>query len=471
LESPLTLASRGRRRRIEAFLLALAIASGVALRLLFVFCFPAITPDGRLYLSIASTRRQSGVYGTDPSSPSFVRMPGYPTFLAGIHVLFGSIRPTTVYLTQTVIDLATCLVVGLLAAVVFGRRAGRKAFVLALLCPFTANYVALVLTETLAIFTTALALLFGVLAVQRLEKGLPIRHLVLLGAAIGAGTLIRPDAGILLPVFGVAFITRVRRAGFKRIMSAAAIVGAVFLSFLAPWTVRNAARFGRFQPLSPGIIVGKGEQVPVEFSRWVSTWVVDYVSDQDVWWKALSREPIDPRTLPRRAFGSVGDPDRTLALIAEFNQTRTITEDLDAKFGELAGERIRAHPLSYYILIPVGRMADMWLRPRTEMLPLESRWWEFRNLRNSWISIGYAGINLIFLALASYGALSHSRRPEVWILIGFAFLRTVLIATVGNPCSPEDRYTLECYPAVLALAAAGLLQFRPSKAPSGVDSA
>ena len=96
------------------------------------------------------------------------------------------------------------------------------------------------------------------------------------------------------------------------------------------------------------------------------------------------------------------------------------------------------------------------------MLPLESRWWEFRNPRNSWISIGYAGINLVFLALAAYGAFRLRGRREVWILLGFVLLRTAVIATVGSPCSPEERYTLECYPAVLVLAAAGLLQFRTS---------
>jgi hypothetical protein len=94
------------------------------------------------------------------------------------------------------------------------------------------------------------------------------------------------------------------------------------------------------------------------------------------------------------------------------------------------------------------------------MLPLESRWWEFESVRRSWISVGYAGINLVFLALATYGAIRNRRRPEVWLLAGFAILRTALIATVGSPCSPEERYTLEAYPAVLALAAAGLHRFR-----------
>lgn len=389
-------------------------------------------------------------------------MPGYPAFLAGIHLVFGSIRPTSVYLMQTVVDLATCGVVGLFGATLFGKRVGKTAFVLALLCPFTANYVSLLLTESLAIFTTALALLIGFLALARLGSGLPVGYLVGTGAAIGSGILIRPDGGILLPVFALALLTHAREVGWKRALGATAIVCTVSLGVLLPWTIRNAMAFHRFQVLTPAVIVGKGERVAVGFNRWLSTWILDYVSDQDVWWKTFSHEPIDPGSLPRRAFGSAGDPARTLALIAEFNETGTVGETLDRKFDELAAERIRSHRWNYYVLIPLGRMTDMWLRPRTEMLPLESRWWEFKSVRNSWISIGYAGINLILLTLAAYGALSHSRRPEVRILLGFVFLRTALIATVGNPCSPEERYTLECYPVVLVLAAAGLLKFRAS---------
>jgi 4-amino-4-deoxy-L-arabinose transferase-like glycosyltransferase len=446
-------------RRTE-ILLAVATALGIGLRLLFVFRFPTVTPDGRLYRSIAETWARFGVYGTDPASPSALRMPGYPAFLAGIHLLFGSIRPATVFLIQTVVDLATCVVVGMLAATLFDKRVGRTAFVLALLCPFTANYVSLLLTESLAIFTTALALLFAFRARARLAEKFPIGDLLGAGAATGLGILIRPDGAILLPALAFALLTGGRNVGRKRSLGAAAIVCAVAPGFLAPWAVRNALTLNRFQILQPVVIVGKGERVAVGFNRWVTTWILDYVSDQEVWWKAFSHEPIDPAALPRRAFGSSGDPARTLALIAEFNETGTIAESLDRKFDDLASERIRARPWSYYAIIPLGRMADMWLRPRTQMLPLESRWWEFRNARRSWISIGYAGINLVYLALACYGALRNLRRPEVWILVGFAVLRTAAIATVGSPWSPEERYTLECYPAVFVLAAAGLLRLR-----------
>ena len=50
---------------------------------------------------------------------------------------------------------------------------------------------------------------------------------------------------------------------------------------------------------------------------------------------------------------------------------------MNDRFAQLAQQRIRRHPLRYYVWLPSLRIADMWLRPRTEMLPLNSRWWEY----------------------------------------------------------------------------------------------
>ena len=36
-----------------------------------------------------------------------------------------------------------------------------------------------------------------------------------------------------------------------------------------------------------------------------------------------------------------------------------------------------SHPIRYYIILPALKIADMWLRPRTELLPPDSRWYQF----------------------------------------------------------------------------------------------
>ncbi len=70
-----------------------------------------------------------------------------------------------VMVAQAFVDLATCVMAALIAARLapVSRRAivGTVALWMAALCPFTANYSAVVLTETLAtFFTTAAAMVF-----------------------------------------------------------------------------------------------------------------------------------------------------------------------------------------------------------------------------------------------------------------------------------------------------------------------
>ena len=71
---------------------------------------------------------------------------------------------------------------------------------------------------------------------------------------------------------------------------------------------------------------------------------------------------------------------------------------------KLAEERIAAHPLRYYVWLPLGRVADMWLRPRVENLPIDLDWWVYAHhhaeTRFSWV---YAGLNALYLLLGIAG--------------------------------------------------------------------
>jgi 4-amino-4-deoxy-L-arabinose transferase-like glycosyltransferase len=101
--------------------------------------------------------------------PTDTRLPGYPAFLAAIFWLFGVGNFRAVMLTQILVDLGTCLIVADLARPTLSERAARIAFVLAALCPFLANYASAVLTETLEIFFTALALDGAAAALNRMH--------------------------------------------------------------------------------------------------------------------------------------------------------------------------------------------------------------------------------------------------------------------------------------------------------------
>jgi len=478
-------------REHRRFFLATTLAA-LALRLVFFVYFPMVTDDTRVYADFATNWLQHGIYGHTQASqqgthimPADSRLFGYPAFLAGIFWLFGVGNFKAVLLAQILVGLATCLIVADLARRVVSDRAARIAFLLTALCPFLANYAAAVLTETLEIFFTALALdcaaaALGRMHEARLSVGVPsassgqgldrtCRKLwAATGAAVAACILLRPDGGLLLAaidlylaVLAGKIVASKGRAGKKNVadlLSAGIIVAAVALAPLVPWTIRNFRTLHHFQPLAPRYANDTDELVARGFNRWTKTWIVDYVSVEEILWNAPG-DPIDPKKLPSRAFDSPAERDATLAAIADYNEAQDMTPELDARFGKIAADRIRAHPLRYYVVLPVLRIADMWLRPRTEILPPDARWWEFNDeAKYSIMAVGFGLLNLAYVAAALWALLhGKSRQPSgmrwAGLLVSFLLLRSAFLGTVENP---EPRYVLECYPAILVLASSWL---------------
>ncbi|HET7439958.1 MAG TPA: glycosyltransferase family 39 protein [Terriglobales bacterium] len=441
----------------------IATLAALALRLFFILRFPAITDDSKIYADIAKNWVQHGVYGISAGTqivPTYARLPGYPAFLALIFAIFGRDHFRAVLCVQMVVDVCTCLVVADMARRLLSTRAAKVAFLAGALCPFLANYSAAVLTETLEVFFTALALDCAIAGLDSLDGG-RIVPWVGCGLAVAGAILLRPDGGILLASIGLYLgwmLLNSCRRGWQeksrlrvsRILAAGLTVALVALAPLVPWTIRNLHTLHRFQPLAPRYANEEGEAVPTGFDRWVKTWMADYVSVQEIYWN----EPgvvIDASKLPQRAYDSPEQQRQTQELIAQYNEEQDITPELDRQFGQLAGERIRAAPLRYYLWLPALRIADMWLRPRTELLPADPRWWEFNDdLIWSVVSVGFGIINLCYVAAAAVGA---ARKPHLrWLglLVVFVGMRSLFLGSLENP---EPRYTLECYPVIVLLAA------------------
>src|SRR4029077_16452911 len=147
--------------------------------------------------------------------------------------------------------------------------------------------------------------------------------------------------------------------------------------------------------------------------------------------------------------------ERVAALVESYNDTTTISPDVDAGFAELARERTARYPLRTYISVPFKRAAAMWFTPRIEMLPFTGLYWPPGEM---WeedpvdysVTLGFGLLNFLYAGLALGGAWVARRRPGVAFLIVFILLRTAFLTHVETP---EPRYVLECFPALIALGA------------------
>jgi len=448
------------RKHLRFFVLA--TLAGAALRLLFILRFPGVTSDSFVYGDIAKNWLQHGIYGLsglDEISPTYIRLPGYPAFLAAVFAIFGMEHYRAVLVLQMFVDLGTCFLIADLARRLISPGAARVAFLSAALCPFLANYVANALTETLEVFFTVLALDFAIIGLDG-PHDRSMKPWVGCGLAVGAAMLLRPDAALLLfAIEAYLFALLVHRwkqtappgMSARRVFNACVILAVVSLATLVPWTLRNIHTLHEFQPLAPRYANEENAFVPIGFNRWVKTWIVDYACVEDIYW-VVPGNAVEADKLPSRAFDSPEQRKQTTQLLEDYNDTRHVTADLDARFAALAAERVHHSPLRYYVSLPLLRIADMWLRPRTETLPPDTRWWEFDD-DPEWLvlAISLGIINLVYVAAAIAGLVRGRFAPHLGLLLTFVILRSLFLGTLENP---EPRYTLECYPVLIVLAAA-----------------
>jgi 4-amino-4-deoxy-L-arabinose transferase-like glycosyltransferase len=446
------------------FFLAASLAA-LALRLLFVVLFPAVVTDSLVYGDIAKNWLSHGIFGISgigDVTPTYIRLPGYPAFLAVIFKIFGLEHYRAALMVQVFVDIGTCFLIADVGRRVICTRAARAAFLLAALCPFLATYAAAALTESWETFFTALALDLALVGLADMRN---TKMWVGCGLAMGAAILLRPDGGLLLAGFEFYLVVRwIARTKQSAKLSSSAVIAAGLTVALAalvplvPWTLRNLRTFHEFQPLAPRYANESGDPVPRGFNRWVKTWMANYASVEEIYW-AVPGAPVDVDNLPNRAFDSDDQLDQTQQLLADYNKSLRVTPGLDARFAALAGQRIQHSWWRYYVWLPMLRVADMWLRPRTEMTGCSTRWWEFDELPK-WVILGIVMgvINLAYIGAGLAGLVRTRLTPGLGLLLTFVILRSAFLATLENP---EPRYTLECYPVVIVLAAACFRNWKP----------
>ncbi len=473
------------------------LVAGLFLRLFFVLRLPAASGDAVLYEQMADNWLHRHAYAMEvfgQVTPVDLRMPGYPAFLAVIYALTGRTGDgahVAVMLAQIPVDLLTCLLAAFLAStlllIVDERANPRPVFLAALwltaLCPFTANYTAVPLTEVFATFFTTAALLPLCLLVTRVRnngwflvkqfwpRANDYRYLAALaGLLVGLCTLFRPESPLLLvaATLVLVFILFLQREVSR--LAIAALVMAVFcLAPLVPWTIRNAVTLHEFQPLAPKNSNLPGELIPYGFMSWEKTWLYRFREVYLVPWK-LNGESINIDDLPARAFDTPEERARVASILQPYNEDLTLTAEEDAAFARLARERTARHPLRTYLWLPAARAVTLWFTPRIELIPVSGavfplvQSWQDDKLDQS-VTVLFFFLNIAYLALALVGARrlwrnSPAVRSALCLLAAFLIIRTAFLTTLETP---EPRYVLVCYPALLALAA---FAFRRPPAPS-----
>ncbi len=444
-----------------------ALLIGFLLRLYFFHFFPQTEGDVAVYSDLAANLVRHGVLASsEPSGQlhlTLIRLPGYPLFLAACFRIFGVGNLLAVCLVQSLLDAVTCLLladlVRRLACDLARRRqlatSGWGAALLALwmaeLCPFTAIYISAPLTEGPTLFCIVAACWTAL----RFQDNPAWPSALGFTAAVALAALLRPDGALLAVALAPAlFASRVRsRIPRQRLLRISVACIALALLPFALWAMRNWRQFHVIQPLAPRYASDPGESSDLGFQAWTSTWTLDFVNTVDCYWP-VPGDAVNPDSIPPRAWSNPVDHQQLMDLFAAYNQRGFRTSDsMNATLAILAQHNRMAHPLRTWLAIPALRAADMWLRPRTENLPIDLDWWVYRNHHQETIfSWSYAALNLLLLATGFLGLALRPRLAGGMLL--YLVMRTLLLATVQGP---EARYTLECLPILLATSALWLV--------------
>lgn len=459
------------------------------MRLGFVRIFPTAGGDTPIYLELARNLLDKHVFGLVRDGrmiPTDARPPGYPLFVAAVYSLAGR-TDTALLVAQAILDVAGCFVIaglaGRLAPEWCRERVTVAGLWLAALCPFLANYTAAPLTEVLAAFlsgTTMLLLVGAWQSEERAVKRCDRAGWVAAGGAAGLASLVRPESPLLMVSAGAAIgLCCAMRRQWARITRTGVWLALGLALPLLPWAIRNEVTLGRVQFLAARYAEMPGEYVTRGFNDWTNTWLVRFRDVYAAPWK-LELEPIRVSDLPAYAFDSPEERARVETLLDEYNTELIVSPEVDQGFAEIARERTQRHPLRTWLWVPAQRIETMWFTPRVELLPYTGQLtplsgkWEY-DREDLLVTLAMLVVNLAYLLLAAFGgwlvwkswrqaalgadgsALAESwgissagQPPGAMFLAAYLVIRTLFLTRIETP---EPRYVLVCFPAVMALAA------------------
>ncbi len=449
------------RRRELAVVIALVVA-GLGLRYAMTahWCFAGSDSYG--YMKLSDELRHHGRLSLGADQPlQWARLPLYPIFLmikGEAHTdmdWHGDAEKGAGWLrishAQAWLDmLLMALGVWWTVRRLVGPRAALYTLGFASFSPFTTPYVGAVLTETLAIALSTVALLPLLLWSDR-----PRRAFAASGALVGLGMLLRADAILLVSAFVPALYFLC--ASWSERLKCGLIAAVLCLTVFAPWPMRNQIQFGA--PHAIGARIDRESQ-PLEnvdgYWRWLRTFGRTWNATTSVWTcyyeSSSACESILPELDHQEAFDSPLERARVQSLLF-LRAKHGLTVGLDAAFAKLADERTHAHPLLVYVIYPLLRAGNMWVTWYSETMP-NPAWRPLRPVSN-WIFFLIFPLTMAqFLVLIASGAFLLTRprlRAPAAILLTMMLTRTLVLGYTAY-CMP--RYATEMMPLGWVLIAA-----------------
>jgi 4-amino-4-deoxy-L-arabinose transferase-like glycosyltransferase len=178
--------------------------------------------------------------------PTAFRGPVYPVVLSSLYVVVGGHRWTWGLVQNALIGTAVVAMIGVLGSQVFGRRAGVAAMIAAALHPTLILFGSSLQLEPLLVFLELATLAAAFQHRRRPER---IRYALVAGVLLGCVVLTREIGLWLVPPVALLLWGAPSRWSV-RALRAPALALAVAVAVVAPWTIRNAMRFGEFVPVS-----------------------------------------------------------------------------------------------------------------------------------------------------------------------------------------------------------------------------
>jgi hypothetical protein len=305
--------SRVRFPRASILSVTLALAAGLLLRLWMLKQFFDLYGDPLIYGALGKNLLLHGRYALEGAGgelyPTLIRLPGYPLFLALCFRLFGMENYVSVAWVQIVLELAGCLLLAdfthRIAPEPLRTGAAHCTLWLAALCPFTAVYAVVPLTESVTLFMLALVLWSAVRFRDRPGWALALSFTF----AVTYAALLRPDGALIAVALAPALLIGLWGKEGNVAIPAKKLAGMIVVCVLlvlapfAAWTWRNWQVFHVFEPLAPRLANDPGEDAHPGWERWVKSWCLDFVSTYDIYWNVPDGS-LDMTKLPARAFDS-----------------------------------------------------------------------------------------------------------------------------------------------------------------------